>query len=189
MLHAIRQLTQLTERRVAGIQIVSRGLRNGVNLTPHRVERIIRADDDTLHLLGARAGMAGMFGRLVAFVDQALDLAAQGPDDVTDPISGRTGLFSEALYLTGDDSKATPGLPRPRRLDAGIQRQQPGLFRNPLDGGGHATDLAQQGAERAQALLYVTHRTCQVGNVLDGPADQGAGLGDLRAGRGRGLLR
>src|SRR4051812_6474032 len=117
MLHAIRQITQLTERRVAGIQIVGRGLCNGVNLTPHRGERIIRADDDSLYLLGARAGMAGMSGRLVAFVDQALDLAAQGPDDVTDPIRGRTGLFSQALDLTGDDREASPGLARPRRLD------------------------------------------------------------------------
>src|SRR4051812_46652333 len=122
MLHAIRQVTQLIEGRIAGVQIVGRRLRNRVNLAPHRVESIIRADDDSLYLLGARARMAGMFGRLVAFVDQALDLAAQGPHDLTNPISCRTGLFGKALYLTGDNSKATPGLARPRRLDAGIQR-------------------------------------------------------------------
>src|SRR5882757_169510 len=115
MLHALGQIAQLVERRIARIQVVGRRLRDRIDLTADGVECIIRADDDTLDLLGAGAGMAGMFGCLVALVDQTFDLATERAHDLTDPIRCRTRLFSEALHLTGNNGKTTPGLTRARR--------------------------------------------------------------------------
>ena len=100
-----------------------------------------RPDDGLLRLRGGRALLLdrGRDGglRLDDPLDDLLDAAQRGaggldvaPDRIDDPADplGRLGrLPGEVLDLTGDDGEALARLPRPRRLDGRVQRQQVGL--------------------------------------------------------------
>src|SRR6185312_13959421 len=119
-IHALGQLAELGKRRVAGFQVVGSRLRNGIDLPAHGVEGVVRTNDDTLDLLGAGAGMSGMFARFAALVDETFDLVAERAHNVADPISRGAGLFSEALDLTRDDGKAASRFAGAGRLDARI---------------------------------------------------------------------
>ncbi len=171
-IHSGREPLELLQRRIAALHIARGGARNRIDLLADCGERLMCTHDDSVHLLGRLRGFRGMLGGTAALPDQSVDLSAEFPHDAADANRCGPCLLGERLHFTGNDRKTATRLTGARRLDACVEREQPRLLRNGLDGGGNASDLLEHGTEGSEPLLHACDRCSQARDVLDSAADQ-----------------
>lgn len=146
-LHAFGEAAELGERGVAGLEVACRRAGDGVDLAAHSAEGAVGAHDHALYLLRPAPGLARVLVGCPALCYQAVDLLRERAHGCGNPLRRGASFLGEALDLTGHDREPA------RRLDTRIQREEPRLLGDTLDGGGHGGDLPQHGGEGGQPLL------------------------------------
>ena len=82
-------------------------------------------------------------------VDGAGGVGLDGLDPLGDVLGRPGGLLGQLLDLAGHDGEALAGLPRPSRLDGGVEGEQVGLLGDPVDELDDLGDLLGRVAELA----------------------------------------
>ncbi len=122
-------------------------------------------DGQTLDLTG------DPFQRMAGVADQGharADLTARLGDQGLDLLGGRGRTLSQGANLRRHHGEAAPGVARPRRLDACVQRQQVGLE-------GDLVDHADNGPDLGRRAFDLAHGG-------DGAADHGLSFDGFRLG-------
>ena len=185
---ALGETAEFVDHHVAMGEIGGGGLRDVVDLAADAGEAVLHAYDDALDLRGTFAGALGPQRGVAALADQAADLAVKIAHGIADRLGGLARRFGEALYLGGNDGKASSRRTGARGLDGGVQRQQVGLLGDRLDRSGDLGDLGQRGSDRTETPFDAADGFDQFGDVLHRRLHRVARLRDVFDGGGRGGL-